>query len=265
LGLQVLHNKSNIHSFLKKSAELQIYLIGDLDDFYWRKTTWYGFVEKNKILSVALLYSGMEMPTLLSFYDKNPDYSYKLLVSIKPILPERFYAHLSPGLTSAFGTENIMENYGLHYKMVLRKIPSDINDPCIRRLSSADLQIIQDFYSIAYPHNWFDRRMLATKKYFGYFRDGKLAGISGIHVYSKKYNVAALGNIATHPDFRGQQIGFKLTSKLCFNLSEKISLIGLNVRSDNEFALKCYHKTGFEIVGEYEECLIKNPFSKLSF
>lgn len=230
-----------------------------MDDFYWSKTTWYSIIENNRIKSIALLYNGLNEPTLLSFYDADPGYSFELLKCIRSILPKRFFAHLSPGLTSVFGEENIIKNYGLHYKMILNRTPSEINDTNIRRLSAIDLPIIEKFYLNAYPNNWFDRRMLETEKYFGYFIDGNLAGISGIHVYSSEYKVAALGNIATLPEFRGQQIGFKLTSKLCNDLSKNVDLIGLNVKSDNEFAIKCYYKTGFEIIGSYEECLIKNP------
>jgi len=173
------------------------------------------------------------------------------------LLPNEFYAHLSPGLIDFFGKQNIEEYYGFNYKMALRLPPVEIEDENIRRLTTEDLPIIQDFYSIAYPHNWFDNRMLETEKYFGYFIDSKLVGISGIHVYSAEYKVAALGNIATHPDYRGKQIGFKLTSMLCYDLSKTVDFIGLNVKSDNEFAIRCYQKIGFEIIGNYDECLIK--------
>jgi ribosomal protein S18 acetylase RimI-like enzyme len=142
--------------------------------------------------------------------------------------------------------------------MALRRSPSEIADSNIRCLSTNDLSIITDFYSVAYPHNWFDRRMIETGKYFGYFNNSKLVGVSGIHVYSSQYKVAALGNIATHPDYRRQQIGFKLTSMLCNDLNKSVDFIGLNVKSDNNFALKCYNKLGFEIIGEYDECYIKN-------
>jgi ribosomal protein S18 acetylase RimI-like enzyme len=257
MEIQTLDDKATILSFLKRNPELQIYCIGDLDDFFWPHTTWYSIVEKSVIQSVALLYSGMKTPTLLIFFEGNPDNSRLLLEKIKPVLPGRFFAHLSPGLIDIFEPRNIIEYYGLHYKMALKKLAPKINDPHIRRLTPNDLQKVEEFYAISYPHNWFDKRMLETGKYFGYFINNLLSGISGIHVYSAEYRVAALGNIATHPDYRGQQIGFKLTSKLCTDLCKSVDYVGLNVRSDNEFAIKCYKKVGFEIVGEYDECLIK--------
>jgi ribosomal protein S18 acetylase RimI-like enzyme len=258
MDVQILHDKSKILSFLRNSTELQIYCIGDLDDFFWSKTIWYSLVENNEIKSIALLYVGMEIPTLLIFDSSNSKYPAFLAQKVKPFLPTKFYAHLSAGLIDVFGKQNIIQYYGFNHKMALKNKPFQIEDSNIRRLTISDLPIMEDFYTISYPNNWFDSRMLETKKYFGYFINEKLVGVSGIHVYSADYKVAALGNIATHPDYRGQQIGYKLTSVLCNDLLKTVDFIGLNVKSDNDFAVTCYKKIGFEIIGSYDECLLKN-------
>ena len=256
--MKVLHDKALILNYLRRNSGLNIYSIGDLDDFYWPKTVWYALEEDDAIQSIALLYVGMDTPVLLSFYVEESKYSYLLLERIRNILPVKFNAHLSPGLLDVFGRQNIIENYGLNYKMGLAKIVHEQNDKNIRRLSVNDLPILKDFYAVSYPQNWFDGRMLETDKYFGYFIGNRLAGISGIHVYSEKYRVAALGNIATHPYYRGQQIGYKLTSALCCDLQKSVDIIGLNVKTDNEYAIKCYKRVGFEVLGTYDECYIKN-------
>lgn len=258
MNIQILHDKSIILSFLKRNPELQVYCIGDLDDFFWPKTIWYALVEDETILSIALLYSGMEIPTLLLFHADHAEYSKILLNRVKSILPDAFYAHLSPGLIDIFDRKNIIEDYGLTHKMALRKNPPVINDSNIRRLSVDDLPAILDLYTLAYPHNWFDKRMLETGKYFGYFKNQQMAGIAGIHVYSPQYRVAALGNITTHPDYRKRQIAYKLTAALCSDLFKSVDFIGLNVKSNNDFAIKCYTKLDFEIIGQYEEYYLKN-------
>lgn len=257
MDLHTLHNKSDIFGYLNKHREFHLYAIGDLDDFFWPKTTWYGLISDNEIQSIALLYAGMDIPTLLLFHEGDSRFAAHLLEKIIPILPNRFYAHLSPDLLDIIGRQNIDEYYGLLNKMVLGKTVQQPDDPNIKKLLNQDLSVIQKFYAHAYPHNWFDSRMLETGKYYGYFINGILAGISGIHVYSEEYKVAALGNIATHPDFRGQQIAYKLTSALCYNLQGSVNSIGLNVKSDNEYAIKCYKKIGFECIGTFDECLIK--------
>lgn len=258
MKVEILADKRAILSYLRKDAEIQYYCIGDLDDFFFPMTKWFALTDNSGIISLGLLYSGGEVPAFLLFYKGNPQASLDLLRLIRNELPGIFYAHLTPPLIRFFEKQEINENYGLHYKMVLknRALPAS-DDSGIRRLTTADLNEIQEFYSIAYPHNWFDRRMLETGKYFGYFIGLRLTGVAGIHVYSPVTRVAALGNIAVHPAHRGKSIALNLTIKLCNDLLTDVDLIGLNVKADNRNAIRCYIKAGFEITGTYDECLVK--------
>jgi ribosomal protein S18 acetylase RimI-like enzyme len=78
-----------------------------------------------------------------------------------------------------------------------------------------------------------------------------------LHSYSETYRVAALGNITTHPDFRGQGYAQQCTEALCRQLEKAVDLIGLNVRGDNVAAIHTYKKTGFEPVYEFSEMMLE--------
>ena len=97
--------------------------------------------------------------------------------------------------------------------------------------------------------------MLETRKYFGCFIEDKLVTAAGVHVYSKKYKIAVLGNIATYEKFRSQGLAIKVTAALVRELAGESLLVTLNVNSDNETAINCYSKLGFEKTHEYEESL----------
>jgi ribosomal protein S18 acetylase RimI-like enzyme len=258
MEIRTSRNKNEIYSFLSRNKGLYLYLIGDLDDFFWPHTTWYTALVNGKVVSVAMLYSGMTPSTLLLFHEGNLSLPGEMIRKLLPELPKEFNVHLSPGLLEHFGINNIIKNYGRNNRMILVKHPEDIKDEKIRRLEKTDLKEIENFYHLAYPNNWFDARMLETEKYLGYFDRGILAGIAGIHVYSPRYRIAALGNIATHPDFRGRKIAYMLTSALCSDLRKDTDTIGLNVGSANIAAIKCYENAGFEIRGSYDECFIRN-------
>lgn len=258
MEVKITDNKKEIREFLAKNPDLQLYTIGDLDDFFWPHTVWYALWDNGSIQAIALLYTGMDPSTLLHFCDNDTFYSIELLKSIKPLLPSKFNAHLSEGLTDIFGRENIIENWGHNYRMILTGNPGTISDDNIRRLKMSDMNEIRELYTIAYPGNWFDSRMVETGKYFGYFMGKRLTGISGVHVYSSEYRIAALGNIATHPDFRGRKIAYKLTSVLCNDLLKNVDIIGLNVKSDNPAAIRCYENIGFRIRSSFDECFIMN-------
>jgi ribosomal protein S18 acetylase RimI-like enzyme len=258
---RITRDKREIYDFLSKTPALQLYTIGDLDDFFWPYTTWHALYDNGEMQSVALLYTGMTPSTLLVFYENDPYFPRALLKLIRNHLPDKFNVHLSPGLIDLFGRENIIADYGQNYRMILTGKPEKVPDENIRQLTTSDIPLVIELFKIAYPDNWFDSRMVETGKYYGYFNAGMLTGVAGIHVYSPEYCIAALGNIATHPDFRGRKIAYKLTSALCLDLATTVSIIGLNVKSDNKAAIKCYRNIGFEIRSSYDECYVRNVLS----
>ncbi len=253
-----LHNKQEIERFLQKNSYLHIYSLGDLDEFFWPYTVWYGLKTNGRIEAVALLYVGQLLPTLLALSDED-DVIRELLGAIEHLLPHRFYAHLSPGVENVLNGANNLEPHGQHYKMALdnQEVINSYNCADVVRLSQLDLDDIQEFYKESYPGNWFDPRMLETNQYFGIRDDAVLVAIAGIHVYSPQYKVAALGNIATLPLYRRKGYGQRVTAKLCRSLSTEVSSIGLNVKADNKAAILCYQKLGFKIVAAYGEFMVQ--------
>ncbi len=259
MKVEILRNKKIIETHLRKNTDLNLYSIGDLDDFFWKYTKWFAFISGNGIEQIALLYEGSGIPTFLAITDNNYEAMLSLIEKIRTDLPSKIYCHLSKGLIQAFEKKSILKDSGLHYKMSLKErslLLKNVSEN-IRRLLPEDISIINVLYQASYPGNFFDKRMLETGKYFGYFEENELIGISGIHVYSKEYRVATLGNITINPAHRAKSICQKLTSALCIDLLETVDNIGLNVSVENLSAINCYRKIGFEIVCEYEEYLLE--------
>jgi predicted GNAT family acetyltransferase len=249
-----LHDQHLIEEFFRPHASLHIYSIGDLDDFFWPYTTWYALADGETLQAVALLYSGQIPPVLLAFSEQEGRMA-DLIQALTPFLPAQFYTHLSPGLEQVLQKTYDLEAHGAHYKMALKdpSIVKSLDCSPVVRLSADDLPAITRLYSESYPGNWFDPRMLDTRQYFGLWQGDELLSIAGIHVYSEKYGVAALGNITTHPDWRNRGYGRLVTARLCQSLSQSVAHIGLNVRIDNQAAITCYEKLGFEIIAAYGE------------
>ena len=237
---------------------MHIYSIGDLDDFFWSDTTWYAWKENGDLKAVVLLYTAASLPVLLALAEEST-FTEKLLRDITPLLPERFYAHLSPGLEDVFKEGHKVVSHGRHYKMALTdKTRLDTMDTFqVVPLALNDLEALLKLYEQSYPENWFEPRMLETKQYVGIRGAGGLVSAAGVHVYSPTYRVAALGNITTHPDFRGKGLGTAVTAKLCKSLLETVDHIGLNVQVDNEAAVRCYCKLGLEVIASYEEQMVE--------
>lgn len=250
-----IHDKDKIAAFLRRHPFLHLYSLGDLDDFFWHYTAWYAFTKNDEITQLALLYTGTSLPVLLGLTEEPTDLMKDLLHSIIHLLPKRFYAHLSGDVATVLADDYQIVSHGLHHKMALTNLASldafDTSD--VIPLSVADEAELKEFYRVSYPENWFEPRMLETGHYYGIRHGGVLMSAAGVHVYSQSYRVAALGNIATHPQFRKQGLARVVCAKLCQELLRKVDYIGLNVKADNSSAIACYTKLGFECVNTYEE------------
>lgn len=256
MRLVSLHDKDEIEALLRRNTYLHLYSLGDLDDFFWGRTTWYGLGGR---CPPVLLYAGAAPPVLLALADAPLDEPREQLRLVMPLLPRRLYAHLSPGLADVLGEEYRVASHGEHHKMGLTKpeLLDGVDTSEVVPLGERDAHDLEALYRASYPGNWFDPRMLGTRHYYGIRRGGELVCAAGVHVYSPRYRVAALGNVATRPDRRGKGLATRASAKLCRALLRTVEHIGLNVKADNAAAVACYERLGFERVASYEECSLE--------
>jgi predicted GNAT family acetyltransferase len=99
--------------------------------------------------------------------------------------------------------------------------------------------------------------MLTTGKYFGVKKGEEILSVAGVHVYSRTYRIAVLGNVSTHPHMRNRGLAKRCVGTLLKTLAPEVDFIGLNVKADNYPAIALYHAIGFEIASTYEEALFE--------
>jgi len=251
-----LRCKEVIEPILRRNVHLHVYALGDLDDFFWPHSTWYGLEEDGELQSILLLYTAFEVPTLMALGDPPFDSLNKLLRSALPVLPPRMYAHLSPICREIFDATHHSKSRGPHWKMALLKPVLDVPGvERVERLTLDDVEELKALYAVGYPANWFDPRQIEIG-YFGLREQGQLICAAGAHVYSPRQRVEALGNIVTHPDHRGRGHAAAVTARLCAELLPTTDHIGLNVKAENASAVACYRRLGFEPIAEYEEVML---------
>jgi len=251
-----LHEKPSIERALRRDIWLHLYELGDLDEFFWPYTTWYG-PESQTDGPIVLLYTGVPLPNLIALDSSPGSRMPELLRAVLHLLPARFYSHLSKGLRSVFEADYRIESHGHYLKMGLRKRErlEGINVSEVVPLTARDLAALNRLYQDSYPEHWFDQRMLETGCYFGIRQREELVSVAGIHVFSPGYRVAVLGNVTTRTDCRGQGLGRRTCARLCMHLVDRVDHIGLNVSASNAAAIRIYEGLGFEVVGEYDESM----------
>ena len=257
-----LHAKDEVERFCRKNPFLHAYSLGDLDDFFWPHTTWFALREHGQVRHLALLYSDltMRMPTLLAYAEQADHRMGELMGALLPVLPRRFHLHATAGALDALTDDYRIQPHGTFHKMGLtdRTRLAEFDGSAAAALSAADTEDLRALYAASYPGNWFVPRMLETGFYFGIRRGAVLVSVAGVHVYSQRYKVAALGNVTTRPDTRGQGLATTATARLCQELLRAgIECIGLNVNADNRGAARCYEKLGFQRVAEYGEYTVQ--------
>ena len=236
---------------LRRAPALHVYELGDLDPREAAHTTVYANADAS---AVAVLYRGLAVPTLLAFADGNAAALRELLARHARALPDRFYAHLTPGLDVALAADFAGDLLGENRKLGLGALRGDAGaDADVVALSAADAARASAFYAAHYPGHWFEPASLERGPYLALSDGHGLAAIAGVHVYSPTKRVAAIGNVATRGDARGRGLARRITGALCRRLRAEVDTIGLNVRADNAPALACYRGLGFEDVGEFRE------------
>ncbi len=260
MNATALHDKEAIEAFLRQDTFLHLYGIGDLDDFFWPQTQWYGLTDRAGIKAIILLYHGFRPPVLQALaQEEKVDHLLALLRDARHVLPPRFYAHLSPAIEEVLKPTHALVHHGHHYKMALRdrSALNDVDTSRVELLTTADGDEILRLYAESYPGHWFQPPMLDTGQYFGIREEGRLVSAAGVHVFSPRYRVAALGNIVTHPAYRNRGLARAATARLCLSLFEWVDAIGLNVKADNASGIACYRKLGFGHVAGYHEWTVE--------
>lgn len=253
-----LADREQIAACLRRNARAHVYELGDLDDFDWPHTRWFGWESDGRLEQIVLLYSEPEVPVVIAIAEKPFEAMEDLLRMVLKTLPPTLYVHATASLLRVLTERYAIESAESHLKLALTR--TDLLDSHARSvdpLGAPDLAEIESFYRSAYPGTWFVPRMLATGRYVGIRQRGHLVCVAGVHVYSPTWGVAALGNVATLPGERGQGLARGACAALCrLLLADGIETIALNVRADNGTAITAYMRLGFELAVAYTEATL---------
>jgi len=91
--------------------------------------------------------------------------------------------------------------------------------------------------------------MLDDGVYYGVYADQRLAAMAGTHVVAPSQGLALVGNIMTHPRYRGQGYGSVATSAVTVELLKTCDGVLLTVDARNKTAIRLYERLGYR-----EEC-----------
>lgn len=135
------------------------------------------------------------------------------------------------------------------------------------RLTGADVSLVNRLYSIEGGVAAYRESHLEEGMYYGIFEDSKLVSIAGTHVVSRSERIAVVGNVFTHPRYRGRGLATQATSSVTRELLGFCDLVVLTVEVGNEPAVRIYRGLGYQDVCNLHETplLRKEPVGVVSF
>lgn len=230
-----IKDKSEIRRRLNCDREWSLYALADLDDGMFEHCDWWASGN-----SVALVFRALAIRPIFVLGDIRS--TRELLAA----LPESSgYLNLkSEQLDGADGIYRYRERRQMQ-RMFLERLEYSAGDA--EPLARKDAEQVKQLYAhgdgggIA-----FAPFQLETRFFRGIRRRGELVAVAGVHVVSHNESVAGVGNIFTHPDWRGQGLASIVTSAVAMALKDAgIRTIGLNVEHTNTRAIRVYERVGF--------------------
>ncbi len=242
-------DRALLYEHLSQNIGGNVYQIGDLEEPFWSNTMWYGYFDGSELRSIIMRYMDVNLPVYL-ILDNGIDID--TLSAFLMHMPDRAYLHVNPAYADVVSECYRTVSHGRHKKMYLQNQESFPQHGNVSPLLDSDEAL--SFYKEAYPGSFFNPAMLETGCYVGIREHGIIVAAGGVHVISKRFRTAAIGNIAVHQSSRGRGYGRIIMEAVITRLREKgIRHIGLNVAEVNTPARKIYENLGFAYVREYLE------------
>jgi ribosomal protein S18 acetylase RimI-like enzyme len=113
-----------------------------------------------------------------------------------------------------------------------------------RRLTRADIGAVNALQR-SEGFGFYPAAVLAEGVYYGVHIDQRLVAMAGTHVVAPSQGLALVGNVMTHPRYRGQGHGTAATSAVTAHLLKTCPDVLLTVEASNTAAIRLYERLGY--------------------
>jgi ribosomal protein S18 acetylase RimI-like enzyme len=256
MNVVVLQRREPIRRFLLTDRFFADYALGDLDPAHFQFTEWLGAEEGGELQAVVMLYHDLNpsiffatgetrgIEAILSGAVNLPRLGLSIREEHLPVIEKSYRAAPVPMLKMALLPEDFQRDAEPRLARTRRAAPARAWK--LARLDVSHLPLLEGLYSRG-GGDAFRPRSLELGVFYGVFDAERLVSVAGTHIVSDNERIAALGNVMTHPDYRGHGLATLATGAVCAALLRRgIELIGLSVSRSNEAAIRVYEKAGFK-------------------
>lgn len=171
---------------------------------------------------------------------------------------------LHPGTRHTFFTcephhlDTVLRHYDLEQRqtMIRMQVTAGAFRPIVgdvRRMTGGDARDVNRLYRTEGVPSFYSSRQIEDAVYFGAERDGRVVSVAGTHVISSTSAIAVIGNVYTHPGYRGRQLAQAVTSAVTAQLLPFCDEVVLSVDPSNLPAVRAYERIGYVEVARLVE------------
>lgn len=120
-------------------------------------------------------------------------------------------------------------------------------------LGGVDIRRVNALYSTEGNPSYYVPEHIESGVYRGVVSEGRLVAVAGTHVVSRQERVAVVGNVFTHPAYRGRGFATAATSAVTESLFQYCDHVALTVDPNNLPAVHAYERLGYREVCQLVE------------
>ena len=238
---RAVSDRGEIAAFLRRDRIYAAYALGDLDGPNRSRVAWaMAYDDGGGPTALAMHHEGLVPQPL--FLMGAPDGCRAILDSV--IKPRDAYLQATELHEAA-----IRDLYELDAPVVMLRMVVDrrtfmpFAGPA-ERLTALDIDDLNRLYQLGYRAG-FPPAVVEDGVYYGVRVRGRLVSAAGTHAINSREEVAVVGNVMTHVDFRGHDFAKMVTSAVTSELLDRASDVALNVHADNDPAVAAYARLGY--------------------
>ena len=242
--VQPLADVARLRALLIPRIEYTAYALGQLEPGLVERTRW--FVAKGDTGTGLVLHSrgGLGEATFLM---GDPD-AIAAVLSIQPGPPQT-YVTCQPQHLDALRSSHRLASQQVMIRMGVRRERFEpVSGVPTVRLTGLDIRKVNGLYSSEAGPSYYAPEHIEAGVYRGVVVGGRLVAVAGTHVVSRQERVAVIGNVFTHPGFRGRGFATAATSAVTEALFEICDNVVLTVDPANRPAVAAYERLGYQEV-----------------
>ncbi len=238
---RAVSDRGEIASFLRADRLYAAYALGDLDGPNRKRVAWgLAYDEAGRPTALAMHHEGLVPQPL--FLMGAPDGCRSILEHV--LKPRDAYLQ-----GSELHEVAVRDLYDLDapIQMLRMVVDADTFMPFAgpaERLTALDIDDLNRLYQLGFRAG-FPASVVEDGVYYGVRVRGRLVSAAGTHAINPREEIAIVGNVMTHTDFRGHDFAKMVTSAVTAELLDRLPDVVLNVHADNDYAVAAYVRLGY--------------------